>query len=196
MTASLSSPITPATTARSPRFGALSRTWNRMLALGVVALACGVIGLLVLFALTLVDVWYVGILLLLVAIAQVAVIPGCRGWNGIYWQSAIAAVYALGGVVILADPLLASAYTGAAVAGLLLGAGFARAAIARQLRARPGWMLVMLTALVALLLGVIAAVQWPLANPFDVALYLSLEMVLLGTSCLVIAAAARRESIK
>ena len=165
-----------------------------MLALGLVSLAGGVIGLVVLFTLTIVDAWYVGILLLVVAVVQVTVIPGCTGWQGIYWQSAVAAVYALGGAAILTDPLLESAYTGAAVAGQLLVAGFARSIIARQMRPRRGWSGVMLAGLVALLLGVIAAAEGPLSNPFGVALFISLEMVLLGTSCLVIAATARRET--
>jgi len=190
----LSNPIAIAPNEITARASAGGRTSKCMLALGMVALACGALGLVVLLTLTVIDVWYVGLLLLLVAVVQVAVIPGCRGWKGIYWQSVAAAVYILGGAAILTDPLLESAYAGAAVAGLLLVAGFARSIIARQMQPRRGWSGVMLAGLIALLLGLIAAAEGPLANPFGVALLVSLEMLLLGASCLLIAANARAET--
>jgi uncharacterized membrane protein HdeD (DUF308 family) len=192
MTTSVSGPNSGATNGLSPPFGALGRNWAWMLAPGVVAIVMGVVGIVVLFSVAIIDVWYIGELLLLVAFAQAAVAPRCKGWKGAHWHIAIVAVYAIGGIAILWDPLLSSGYTTLVVAGVLLGAGFARTAMAWQFRGRPGWSWVMVAGLAALPLGIIVLSEGPLYGLFSVALFISLELLLQGASCLAIAVAARR----
>ena len=155
-------------------------------------LAWGVIGIVVLFSLAIVDVKYIGVLLLMVSRC-----PG-RGCSPLQRLERDP----------LADrhrrrlrhrrsrdpgdPLLASEFTTFVVAGVLWGAGLARVAMARQSRGRPGWTWVMVAGLAALPLGIIILSEGPLYALFSVALFISLELLLQGTSCLVIAAAARR----
>lgn len=194
MTQSVSSPKGGITDRHQPHFGALGRNRAWMLALGVVAIVMGVVGVVIPFTLAIIDAWYVGELLLVVGLAQAAVIPLCKGWKGVYWHAAIAAVYGIGGIAVLTDPLLSSGYTGFVVAGVLLAAGFARIAITRQLRGRSGWRWIMVAGLAALLSGVIILSGGPLSGLFGVALFLSLEMLLQGASCLAIAAAVRRQT--
>lgn len=163
-----------------------------MLASGVVAIASGVIGIVVLFSLAIIDVKYIGVLLWTAGLAQVAVALLCKGWKGARWHIAIAAAYATGGTAILWDPLLSSEFATLVAAGVLLGAGSARTVMARQLRGRPGRGWVLFTGLAALPLGVIILSEGPLYALFSVALFISLELLLQGTTCLAIAAAARR----
>lgn len=168
-----------------------NRVW--MLASGVVAIALGVIGIVVLFSLAIIDVKYIGVLLLTAGLAQAAVALLCEGWKGARWHIAIAAaVYAIGGTAILWDPLLSSEITTLVAAGVLLGAGSARMVMARQVRGRLGRGWVLFAGLAALPLGVIILSEGPLYALFSVALFMSLELLLQGTSCLAIAAADRR----
>lgn len=192
MTTSVSSSNNGATNGLGPPYGALGRNRAWMLAPGVVAIVSGVIGIVVLFSLAIVDVKYIGVLLLIAGFAQAAVVPRCKGWKGIRWHIAITVVYAIGGTAILRDPLLSSVFTTFVVAGVLWGAGSARVAMARQSRGRPGWSWVMVAGLAALPLGMIILSEGPLYALFSVALFISLELLLQGTGCLVIAAAARR----
>jgi uncharacterized membrane protein HdeD (DUF308 family) len=175
-----------------PPYGASggNRAW--MLASGVVEIALGVVGIVVLFSLAIIDVKYIGVLLLTAGSAQAAVALLCKGWKGERWHIAIAAAYAIGGTAILWDPLLSSEITTFVAAGVLLSAGSARMVMARQVRGRlgPGWIL--FAGLAALPLGVIILSEGPLYSLFSVALFISLELLLQGTSCLMIAAAARK----
>ena len=193
MTPSLSNPITGNPSKSAPSVGAVARLRRWMFSLGVIVIAMGVIGLVVLFGLTIIDAWYVGVLLLAAAVAQAVLVPACKGWRGIYAHGAIALIYAVGGAALLADPLIASDRTVVVVAGVVLGAGIARIVLARQVRG-PGRIIIMLSGLAALLLGIIVAAGWPLSNPFDVAFVLSLEMLLQGASCLAIILAAPKRA--
>jgi uncharacterized membrane protein HdeD (DUF308 family) len=162
-----------------------------MMALGVVAIASGVIGIVVLFSLAIIDVKYISVLLLTAGFAQAAVALFCKGWKGARWHITIAAVYVIGGTAILCDPLLSSEFTTLVAAGVLWGAGSGRMVMARQLRGRPGRGWVLFAGFAALPLGVILLYEGPLYALFSVALFISLELLLQGTSCLAIAVAAR-----
>ena len=82
MTTSVSGSNSGATNGLGPPYGALGRNRAWMLAPGVVAIASGVIGIVVLFSLAIVDVKYIGVLLLIAGFAQAAVAPLLQGLEG------------------------------------------------------------------------------------------------------------------
>jgi uncharacterized membrane protein HdeD (DUF308 family) len=192
MTTSVSASNSGVTNGRGAPYGASGRNRAWMLVPGVVTIASGVIGIVVLFSLAIIDVKYIGVLMWTAGLAQVAIALLCKGWKGARWHIAIAAAYAIGGTAILWDPLLSSEITTFVAAGVLLGAGSARMVMARQVRGRPGRGWVLFAGLAALPLGVIILSERPLYALFSVALFISLELLLQGTSCLAIAAATRK----
>jgi uncharacterized membrane protein HdeD (DUF308 family) len=194
MITSVSAPNSGITNGRGPTYGASGRNRTWMLASGVVTIASGVVGIVVLFSLAIIDVKYIGVLLWTAGLAQAAVALLCNGWKIARGRIAIATVYAIGGIAILWDPLLSSEITTLVVAGVLLGAGSARMVMARQVRGRPGRGWIVFAGLAALPLGVIILSEGPLYALFSVALFISLELLLEGTSCLAIAATDRRLS--
>ena len=153
----------------------------------------GALGVLILLGLTLLDVQFVGVLLLIVSVALLVVSLRLKGWRARPWFLAIVAVYGGGGGAIVLDPLLEADYTGFIVAGVLLAAGFARLAVARQ-AGGGGWGWLLVTGIAAMLLGVMMIVGGLTSTLFWVALFLSLEMLLQGLSCLVLGVTAREQS--
>src|SRR5512132_2368708 len=97
MITSVSASNSGVTNGLGPPYGASGRNRAWMLASGVVAIALGVIGIVVLFSLAIIDVKYIGVLLLVAGFAQAAVFPRFKGWKGMRWHIATAVVYAIGG---------------------------------------------------------------------------------------------------
>ena len=166
------------------------RRW--LLAAALVGMTLGSLGVLILLGLTLLDVQFAGVLLLILSVTLLVVSLRLKGWRALPWFVAIAAVYGGGGFAVVFDPLLEADYTGFIVAAVLLAAGFARLAIARRVGGG-GRRWLMGTGIAAMLLGVML-ISGDRLHLFWVALFLSLEMILQGLSCLVLGATAREQS--
>ena len=76
--------------AREEVFGALKRNWGRMLALGIVMVALGMMGLGMVGAMTVLSVLYFGFMLLFGSGIQLVQAFQADGWSGRIWQIVIA----------------------------------------------------------------------------------------------------------
>src|SRR3990172_12323454 len=108
-------------------FGDVRANWGWLLALGIVFVILGFIGLGMTFAVTMASVLMYGVLLLIGAGAQFVDAAKCKGWKGIIWHVLIALLYAVAGIAVIADPLDASAILTLMLAGALIVVGLARA---------------------------------------------------------------------
>lgn len=107
----------------------------------------------------------------------------CRGWKGLVWHAAIAALYIAGGVVVIYDPMSVSALISLAVGGVLAAVGLARILIARQMRARgTGALGMQLTGCAGVVLGAMIMLEWPLSGLFAIALFIAVDLLLQGVS--------------
>lgn len=178
---------------RDPLFGEVRRNWGWMLALGLVYLLLGGVGLAMLFGFAVVSIQFIGVLLLVGGVAQALETLKSRGWRGIVWHLAIAALYVAAGLVIVYDPEVAPRLISLAIGVVLIGVGVARGALARQLRASgEGWIGMTTTAVIALALGAAILLKWPVSGLFIVALFAAVELILQGWSAAMLALAARR----
>ena len=98
-------------------FGDVRANWGWLLALGIVFVILGFIGLGMTFAVTMASVLMYGVLLLIGAGAQFVDAAKCKGWKGIIWHVLIALLYAVAGIAVIADPLAASAILTLMLAG-------------------------------------------------------------------------------
>ena len=116
--------------------GSLHRHWGWMLALGVLMLVLGVIGLYASVALTIVSVLLFGALLVAGGIAQAIQAFRASGWKSVALHVGIALLYIVGGGIALYDPVAASLSLTIFIAAMLLVAGIFRAVMAFQMRCR------------------------------------------------------------
>lgn len=174
--------------------GEVTKNWGWMLALGIIMVILGTIGLGMTFALTMVSVIFFGVLLLIGGVVQLVDAFKCKGWKSILWHILIALLYLAGGAVIIWDPVLASTTLTLFIAGALLGIGILRIIIAFQMRRMPGWVWVLIGGIAAIALGIMIFSQWPVSGLWVIGLFVAIEMLFNGWSQIMIALAARAAS--
>ncbi len=172
-------------------FGALKKNWGWMLALGIVMLVLGTIGLGMTALLTEVSVLYFGILLLIGSGIQFVQVFRGEGWKSRLWHLLIAFVYLAGGIAAITDPVIAGMTLTLLIAWALIVIGILRLFIAIQLRGTSGWVWTLLGGVVSIALGVMIMNQWPLSGLWVIGLFVAIEMIFAGWSQIMIALAAK-----
>jgi uncharacterized membrane protein HdeD (DUF308 family) len=173
-------------------FGDAKKNWGWLLALGILSIILGTIGLWMTFALTLAGVLLFGVLLLLGGIFQVVDAFKCKGWKGTALHVLIGLIYVAAGAIAIWDPL------GAAVAlTLLIGAAFIAVGILRlvmaiQHRSARGWGWALAGGIISLVLGVLIILGWPVSGLWVIGVFIAIELIVNGWTYLFIALAARR----
>jgi uncharacterized membrane protein HdeD (DUF308 family) len=115
-------------------FGTLKKNWGWLLALGVVMIVLGTIGLYLTFALTLATVLFFGALILAGGTLQLIHAFSSKGWKSVLGHVLIALLYIGAGALIMIDPVLASGVLTLALAGILIAVGVIRISMGIQLR--------------------------------------------------------------
>jgi uncharacterized membrane protein HdeD (DUF308 family) len=174
-------------------FGTLKKNWGWLLALGVVSIVLGTIGLYMTFALTLATVLLFGALILVGGLFQLGHSFTCKGWKSVLGHVLIALLYLAAGFVIITDPVLASDVLTLVLAGILIAVGVIRILMAFQLRtAVAGWYWALLSGIISILLGIIIVAQWPVSGLWVIGLLVAIELIFHGWSYVFVALAARK----
>lgn len=174
------------------RFGELRKSWGWMLALGVLFLILGVIGLYMTAALTLASVLFFGALLLAGGAFQLIDAFQYGGWKSIVWYALIAILYLIAGIVMVLNPVGASVVLTAVLASMLIAIGGLRMVMAFQLRGTQAWGWLLLGGTAGMVLGVVIVAQWPVSGLWVIGLFVAVEMILHGASLVFIGLAARK----
>ncbi len=172
-------------------FGEVQANWGWLLALGIVFVILGFIGLGMTFAVTMASVLMYGVLLLIGAGAQFVDAAKCKGWKGIIWHVLIALLYVVAGIVVIQNPLAASAILTLMLAGALIVVGVARGIMAIQMRAASNWLWPFLGGLVSIILGCIIMAHWPVSGLWVIGLFVSIELMVHGWSYIFVALSAK-----
>jgi uncharacterized membrane protein HdeD (DUF308 family) len=172
-------------------FGELRRNWGWLLALGVLLVLLGLAGLFLSVAVTLATVLVIGIFLIGGGVLLAIQTFRARGWQSRWWQLLIALLYIAAGVLIVADPVLASFSLTLLIAAFLFAAGILRLVIAWQHRGERGNGLFWLTGLIAILLAIVIAAEWPVSGLMVIGVFVSLELLFHGAACVALALAIK-----
>jgi len=114
------------------------------------------------------------------------------GFGGVIWQLLLAAIYVLGGVYFLMNPLLALGTLTLFLAGILLAEAVLEVVIFVQTRGQAGggWRLV--NAAVTLLLALMIWSQWPSSSIWAIGTLVGINLIMTGFSRLMLGMVARR----
>jgi uncharacterized membrane protein HdeD (DUF308 family) len=180
-------------TAVAAVFGTLKKSWGWLLALGIVSIVLGTIGLYMTFALTLATVLFFGALILVGGLFQLIQAFSCKGWKSVLGHVLIALLYIAAGILIIKDPVLASGVLTLVLAGILIAVGVIRIMMAFQLKkAVSGWYWSLLSGIVSILLGGMIVAQWPVSGLWVIGLFVAVELIFHGWSYVFVALAARK----
>lgn len=166
--------------------------WGWMLALGILYILLGLIGMGMLVTLTLVSVLFLGFLLLVGGGAQLLETFKCTGWRGVLGHVAIGALYIVAGITVIADPVMASKIITVILAATLVAVGLMRIIMAFQVRTEPGWAWAAVAGVFTIGLGFVIMAEWPLSGLFVIGLFIAVEMLIQGFTYVGMALAARR----
>jgi uncharacterized membrane protein HdeD (DUF308 family) len=180
---------------RGAVFGELRKKWGWLLALGVLLIVLGTLGLWMSFAMTLATVMLFGALLMVGGVFQLLNAFQLKGWKSMLWHVLIALLYIAAGIVIFTDPVFASLGLTVALAWILIAVGLLRILMAIQLRPASGWIWPLVSGLISVLLGAMILAQWPASGFWVIGLFVSIEMIFNGWSSVFVALAARKAAM-
>jgi uncharacterized membrane protein HdeD (DUF308 family) len=172
-------------------FGDLKKNWGWILALGILLLVLGTIGLYMAFFVTLASVVTFGVLMLVGGGAQLVHAFKARGWKSVVLSVLIAILYIVSGILVMGNPVEASAVLTLMLAGAIIGIGILRIAMGFQLRGFKNWIWPVLSGIIAILMGVAIVVQWPLSGSWVIGLFVSVEMIVNGWATIAVALTAK-----
>ncbi len=178
-----------------PLFGALQTHWRWMLAFGILSVVLGVIGLGMVAFLSLAGVLMFGILLVVGGGFQLFQAFKSSGWRSTLLHVSIAVVYLALGIAMMVMPVNAAlTLTLILGAGLIISGGL-RLVIAIQHRGMVGWGWILAAAVASLILGVVIIAGWPGSSLWVIGLFIAVELIVNGSTQIVLAFAARRGSV-
>jgi uncharacterized membrane protein HdeD (DUF308 family) len=190
-------------TARADRVRGIR--WGWLLALGLLFLVLGVIGLGMTYQLTAVAIFWFGILAIIGGAAQLIDAFHHKGWKGIVWQVIIGLVYIIAGIVLITSPLSSAFWLTLFLAITLVVTGISRIFLAFQVRGQgAGWLWVLLSGLISIALGVLiysmvappgseqlatpeGQLQWFAAWGGFIGLFVAVELIMEGVALISIA---------
>ncbi len=173
-------------------FGEAKKNWGWLLALGILFIILGTIGLGMSMALTLVSVLFFGWLLIIGGVFQVIEAFKVTGWKSVLWHVLMALVYIGAGAIILYDPVGGALALTAFIAAALIAVGVMRLIMAFQLRGAPGWWWPLVGGLLSILLGIMIMAKWPSSAFWVIGLFIAIEMIVNGWSYVMMALTARQ----
>lgn len=120
----------------------INRGW--LLALGLLMIALGVIGLGMTYRLTSIAIFWVGVLAIIAGLGQLLDAYHHKAWRGVIWHVIVGAVYLLIGLVLTTMPVTSAFWLTMAIAAGLALAGLMRLLIVFQLRGHAALQVVVL----------------------------------------------------
>ena len=169
----------------------LQRNWGWLLALGILFVILGMIGVGMTVGLTLVSMLFLGMLFILAGFVQIVDVFKSHEWRGVVGHALIAVLYIMGGGLVIYDPVLASAIVTALIAWVLIIIGVTRFIMAIVLRHASGWGWLLFAGIVAIVLGILILIQWPYSAMWVIGLFIAIELIVNGWTYIFLALGMR-----
>ena len=159
--------------------GTWGTSWWQSILLGLVFMIAGLFILRNATLATVVSAIVFGVALLIAGLFEIVQAFWAPHWSGVLWRLLVGAFYAIGGAVLVADPLAASVVLTLVFAAALIASGIARMVLAFSHWDRFGPLL-FVSGLVGVLAGLVILFKWPLSGLWVFGLVVGIDLVLHG----------------
>jgi uncharacterized membrane protein HdeD (DUF308 family) len=170
----------------------LRAKWGWIVALGVVYLCAGLFALGSVTTATVASVWLVGVMMIIAGVAEVINAFQVQGWGKFLLWVLLGALYIVAGFVTFQNPLLAAAVLTLLLGFSLIASGILRVFLGFSMKRETPWIWVVLSGVVTLALGALIVARWPVSSLFILGLFLGIDLVVAGTSWIVLGLGLRR----
>jgi len=169
----------------------MNRNWGWLLGLGILFVILGSVGLGMVVGLTLASMVFLGALLIIAGVSQLVDTVKCKHWKGAVGHALIAIFYIIAGGLVIYDPFLASAIITALLASLLIIIGISRFLMAMMLKGSPGWGWLLFAGVIAIALGIMILMHWPISGLWVIGLFIAIEILVDGWTYIFLALSMR-----
>jgi uncharacterized membrane protein HdeD (DUF308 family) len=152
--------------------------WQSIL-LGIIFMLAGLFMLQNAVLATVVSAIAFGIALLIAGLFEIVQAFWAPHWSGVFWRLLVGAFYAIGGAVLVADPLAASVVLTLVFAAALIASGAMRIALALAHWDQYGWLL-LASGIFGVLAGLVILFKWPLSGLWVLGLVVGIDLLLHG----------------
>lgn len=166
--------------------------WGWMLALGIIMVVLGTVGIGATFTLTLATVTFFGFLVLIGGVAQFVDAIRFRELKNPIAGVLIALLYIAVGFIMVKNPMLASATLTLFIAWALVAIGIMRIYVAFKIRGVPGWVWTLIGGVAAIVLGMMILNNWPVSGLWVIGMFVAIELIFNGWSMIMISLAAKK----
>jgi uncharacterized membrane protein HdeD (DUF308 family) len=166
--------------------------WGWFVALGVALLLLGVLALGDVVVVTLISTIFIGAMLLVGGVFQVVHAFMVKTWSGFLLSMLGGIVYAVGGLLIMNEPVQgALVITLFLIVALMIG-GILRIVVAVRHREMIGWWLMVLSGLISVLIGFLLYANFPWSGLWVLGTLIAVELLVQGATWLIFGMALRR----
>jgi len=170
----------------------LRARWGWVVALGVVYLIVGFVALGSVVTATVASVFVVGVMMIIGGVAEVLSAFKFKSWGKFLLWGLLGVLYVVAGFVTFENPLLAAALLTLMLGALLMASGIVRIILAFSMKREAPWVLVLLSAVITLLLGLLILAQWPVSSLYILGLFLGIDLVMAGVGWIGLGLGLRR----
>ena len=172
----------------------LRAKWGWFVALGVGLLALGIIAFGNLLAATVVSVFYIGVLMLIGAVAQIGHAFQVRNWGGFFFWLLSGQLAGAAGILAFSNPTLAAAALTLVLAISLIASGILRLMLGLRLRSlQAGWGWLAASGVITLLAGLVFALGWPANTLWLLGIVLAVDLTFQGITAIAYGLALKAE---
>lgn len=156
-----------------------------LIVLGVLAMGAP------LFTGRVIEIW-VGVNILIAGLCQIVAALKTGGWLRGLPGFLVGSIGVIGGVVLLAHPLLGLAIFTLILAGYFLVDGLGKIILALQVNPMPGWGWMLFSGGITLLLGLMIWRQWPLSGVWAIGTLVGINILFSGWTLVSLGLAAKK----
>ena len=153
-----------------------------IVALGVVYLLAGFIALGSVVMATVASVFLVGVMMIVAGVAEVFSAFQIKSWGKFLLWALLGVLYIIAGFVTFENPLLAAALLTLILGASLVASGIMRIILAFSMKRETPWILVLLSAVITLLLGLLILAHWPVSSLYILGPFLGIDLIMAGAA--------------
>lgn len=139
-------------------------------------------------------VYVIGAMLLLAGIVQIVVGVRSEGWSSKLPPLILGVITALCGVGVLGHPLLGLSFLALLMAIFFVVEGIWKIIASFSYRPASGWLMILASGVIALVLGLMIWKQWPVSGLWAVGVLVGIDLLMTGISMVALASTVRRIS--
>lgn len=187
----LGSPHDP-TQQNTETLNALRPKWAWFVVIGIVLIVLGMAALAHVLTATLVNVIFIGSMMLIGGIGLLIQAWRVKNWSGFLFSSLSGLLYAFAGLVAIINPWVGAAMLTLLLGATLIGAGVFRLWVWFKNRNQPGASWLLISALLTFVVGILIANGWPTNSLTILGFLLGFDLLIQGWSLMFTGLALRK----